>query len=566
MEDEKFSDKVFATADQAVGHGGEKVPVLGYLIWYSIKESRMKITDLRRIFTQVGISSDFIPEETSKINAFKRATSELSEEIEVEIEPGKTAVYMVRTKAKSDDELVKSVIKEIRDATNKTLEYKEIGRAHFDKDTEDVRYFDLETDSQPVTTQIKQLYSTYCSNLTGKQIRAVFHEIIQSMSPTLVRPSGAVYFIPYVHADMVQKMEVLSKELGAFGITDFESAFESIPLIDADKTRALVEVRFEEQNTRDADRTLVELSKMLQGTDATPKTAAKYVEQVKAAKENIARYEGLLNKEMSVARMKVEVLDGQVQKLIEKIAQQPIVQPAKKESKKEAAGTPAVAIVVPHHETAQASAAPAEAVVEAGAAQAPAAEIIVASVPATDKGAAPFMTTNSTIVLVQTPGSGFTSQRVPAVEQPVIDKETKEPEKDIQLFIEPMVQPVKEAPAPTVQTALTVVEPEPVSAQPAPSIAVLEPVVVAQAPVTAAVSDVQAASEAAVGTIVEGLSRAPEGSGVLVLSETVLDRESAIEVQAEAAAQQEVRHGEYPGITERPGSAAEFTTESLLLS
>ena len=565
MEDEKFSDKVFATADQAVGHGGEKVPVLGYLIWYSIKESRMKITDLRRIFTQVGISSDFIPEETSKINAFKRATSELSEEIEVEIEPGKTAVYMVRTKAKSDDELVKSVIKEIRDATNKTLEYKEIGRAHFDKDTEDVRYFDLETDSQPVTTQIKQLYSTYCTNLTGKQIRAVFHEIIQSMSPTLVRPSGAVYFIPHAHADMVQKMEVLSKELGAFGITDFESAFESIPLIDADKTRALVEVRFEEQNTRDADRTLVELSKMLQGTDATPKTAAKYVEQVKAAKENIARYEGLLNKEMSVARMKVEVLDGQVQKLIEKIAQQPIVQPVKKESKKESAGTPTVAIVVPHNETTQTSTEPAGAVAEIGAAQAPAAEIVVASVPAPDQSAAPIVAANSTIVLVQTPGSGFTSQRVPVVESPVVIIEAREPDEGMQLSVKPRVQPVKEAPAPTVQTALSVVEPEPVSAQPAASIAVLEPVVVEQAPVTAVVSDAQAASEAAVGAIVEGLSRAPEGSGVLVLSETVLDRESAIEVQAEAAAQQEDRHGEYPGITERPSSPFEFTTESLLL-
>lgn len=36
--DEKFSDKVFATADQAVGHGGEKVPILGHLIWYSVKE------------------------------------------------------------------------------------------------------------------------------------------------------------------------------------------------------------------------------------------------------------------------------------------------------------------------------------------------------------------------------------------------------------------------------------------------------------------------------------------------------------------------------------------------
>ena len=550
MNDTKFSEKVFATADQAVGHGGEKVPVLGHLIWYSVKESRIKITDLRRIFTQIGISPDFIPEETSKINAFKRATSELSEEVEVEIEPGKTAVYMVRLKAKSDDELVKSIIKEIRDSTNKTLDYKEIGRAHFDKDTEEVRYFDLEPDSQPITTQIKQLYSTYCSYLTGKQIRAVFHEIIQSMSPTLVRPSGAVYFIPYAHADMVQKMEVLSKELGAFGITDFESAFESIPLIDADKTRALVEVRFEEQNTRDADRTLVELSKMLQGTDATPKTAAKYVEQVKAAKENIARYEGLLNKEMSVARMKVEVLDGQVQKLIEKIAQQPIVQPAKKESKKEA-GTSAVAIVVPHHETAQASAAPAGAVLEAGAAQAPAAEIVVASIPAPDQSSAPIVAANSTIVLVQTPGSGFTSVRVAAMEQSVHDAEAGELGKDPQFVsVEPLVPPAKETPVVSVQTALQSVEPGNTNIPAAASIAVSETV---EAPVAVVVPS------AGVGVTVN------EAEGMLVLPEDVIERESDIEVQAEVQAQQGNVHNEHPVITERVVSTTDFTTESLLL-
>ncbi|CAG1006205.1 hypothetical protein METP3_03789 [Methanosarcinales archaeon] len=355
--DEKFSDKVFAAADQAVGHGGEKVPILGHLIWYSVKESRIRTSDLRKLFAQVNIPMDFMPEEPSKINAFKRATTELSEETEVDIGEGKHAVYMVRLAAKTDDEIVKSIVKEVRDASKKALtseDYAEIGRVHFDKDTEDVRYYDLQPDSQPITTQIKQLYETYCSYLTGKQIRVMFHEIIKSMSPTLVRPSGAVYFIPYVHAEMVQKMEVLSKELVAYGITDYESAFESIPLIDADKTRALVEVRFEEQNTRDVDRTLVELSKLLQGTDTTTKTAAKYVEMVKASKETISRYEGLLNKEMSIARMKVEVLDQQVRKLVEKVAQQPLISP-KAEEKKETT-EPSIAVIVPHPEQAQESA------------------------------------------------------------------------------------------------------------------------------------------------------------------------------------------------------------------
>ncbi len=352
--DEKFSDKVFATADQAVGHGGEKVPILGNLIWYSIKESRIKIEDMRNLFAQIKIPTDFLPEEPSKINAFKRATTELSEEVEVDLGQGMTAVYMIRLTAKSDDEIVKSLIKEVRDASNKKLSYEEIGRVHFDKDTEDVRYYDLKPDSQPIITQIKQIYETYCVYLTGKQIRVMIHEIIKSMAPTLVRPSGAVYFIPYVHAEMVQKMEVLSKELAAYGITDYESAFESIPLIDADKTRALVEVRFEEQNTRDVDRTLVELAKLLQGTDTTTKTAAKYVEMVKASKETISRYEGLLNKEMSIARMKVEVLDQQVRKLVEKVAQQPLISPRVQEKK---TAEPSIAVVVPHPEQAQGSAA-----------------------------------------------------------------------------------------------------------------------------------------------------------------------------------------------------------------
>jgi hypothetical protein len=149
---------------------------------------------------------------------------------------------------------------------------------------------------------------------------------------------------------MVQKMEVLSKELAAYGITDYESAFESIPLIDADKTRALVEVRFEEQNTRDVDRTLVELAKLLQGTDATVKTATRYVEQVRTSKEIIAKYEGLLNKEMSIARMKVEVLDQQVRKLVEKVVQQPLISPLAQEKK---TAKPSIAVVVPHPEQVQ---------------------------------------------------------------------------------------------------------------------------------------------------------------------------------------------------------------------
>jgi len=428
---DKLSEKVFASADQALGHGGEKVPILGHLIWYSVKESRIKIEDMRRLFAQIGLPADFLPEEPSNINAYKRATTELSEEVEVKLDQNRTAVYMVRLTAKSDEEIVKSIIKEVRDAGDKRLSYEEIGRVHFDKDTEDVRYYDLQPDSQPIITQIKQLYETYRTYLTGKQIRAMFHEIIQSMSPTLVRPSGAVYFIPYVHADMVQKMEVLSKELANFGITDFQSAFESIPLIDADKTRALVELRFEEQNTRDVDKTLVELAKLLQGSDATVKTAAKYVEQVKMSKETISKYEGLLNKEMSIARMKVEVLDQQVQKLVDKVAQRQIVPESKPEEKKEETKEPTIAVIVPHPE--QALAASAEAGAEAGI-TAKSADALALAVPESNPNTLPAVIADSPTAVLKMEPALFKPENMEAMEQSVRDAEAMEPEKDPQLF------------------------------------------------------------------------------------------------------------------------------------
>ncbi len=431
---DKLSDKVFASAEEVLGHGGEKVPILGHLIWYSVKESRIKIEDMRKLFAQIGLPADFLPEEPSNINAYKRATTELSEEIEVKLDLNRTAVYMVRLTAKSNEEIVKSIIKEVRDAGNKRLSYEEIGRVHFDKDTEDVRYYDLQPDSQPIITQIKQLYETYRIYLTGKQIRAMFHEIIQSMSPTLVRPSGAVYFIPYVHADMVQKMEVLSKELASFGITDFQSAFESIPLIDADKTRALVELRFEEQNTRDVDKTLVELAKLLQGSDATARTAAQYVEQVKKSKETISKYEGLLNKEMSIARMKVEVLDQQVQKLVDKVAQRQIVPESKPEVKKDDTRTPSIAVVVPHPEQTQALVAAAEVGTEAGITAKPS-NVVALAVPDSDPKSLPAVIADSpTTVLKTEPAEVFTPENMKAMEQSVRNAEAGEPEKDPQLF------------------------------------------------------------------------------------------------------------------------------------
>jgi len=96
---------------------------------------------------------------------------------------------MVRLSAKSDEEIVKSIIKEIRDAGDKRLSYEEIGRVHFDKDTEDARYYDLQPDSRPIITQIrscmKRIALTSRANRSGQySMSPDTNSRVQSSPPT----------------------------------------------------------------------------------------------------------------------------------------------------------------------------------------------------------------------------------------------------------------------------------------------------------------------------------------------------------------------------------------------
>ena len=62
---EKLSDRVFASDVDTIAHGGEKVPILGHLIWFSVEESRIEPQELRKLFAKIGIPAEFIPDEIS---------------------------------------------------------------------------------------------------------------------------------------------------------------------------------------------------------------------------------------------------------------------------------------------------------------------------------------------------------------------------------------------------------------------------------------------------------------------------------------------------------------------
>ncbi|MDW7728283.1 MAG: DUF6744 family protein, partial [Candidatus Methanoperedens sp.] len=274
----------------------------------------------------------YLPENPTPIGAFKRATTELSETLEEKLDNDRTAVYLVRQIASDDIEIVKSIMREVRDKTNKRLSYNEVGRAHFDKDRKEPRWY-ANTGCEKIITQLEELYAQYEQFITAQQIRTFLHRIIHGLDPTLVRPSGAVYFIPHTHSDMVTRLETLMTSLEPYGISIFKSTFESIPLIDAEKTRAIVSARFEEQNTLEVDRALKELTILLKSdSEVTPATAGTYVSKVKNLKSVIEKYESLLQTELAVSKTKTDILHQQVTLLLEKVGRKPVPVPVHRPS------------------------------------------------------------------------------------------------------------------------------------------------------------------------------------------------------------------------------------------
>lgn len=50
----KLSNKASASSEDAIAHGGEKVPIIGHLICFSVKESRIEPEEVRKLFAKIG--------------------------------------------------------------------------------------------------------------------------------------------------------------------------------------------------------------------------------------------------------------------------------------------------------------------------------------------------------------------------------------------------------------------------------------------------------------------------------------------------------------------------------
>jgi hypothetical protein len=192
----------------------ENSKIIGYLTWYSVAEAYYNREELLLKLTNVGLEG-FMPRPINPADAFRRATKAIERRVASD-EPGIFFNFIVRNVA-SDNEIVqRNIVKETVDSKGKKLSYSEEEAVFiFNRKSEKIDVFQNNSNDiiNGLIEETERLFEIFKDHHDSQAVRVIALNILKSMSPTPVRPSGGVYFVP---AKFEKKLRSLCKFLSSF--------------------------------------------------------------------------------------------------------------------------------------------------------------------------------------------------------------------------------------------------------------------------------------------------------------------------------------------------------------
>jgi hypothetical protein len=321
---------------------GNGAPLLGHLVLYSIYESQVTPDQLALWFIELDLDKSFLPGEIRASDVFEKITgpagvkrvhaigaAQSTYRRNQDGDTGQTATLMVRHVSRDSNEIVRHVVREVRDAGAKALSYDshvatvifrrdqdpkaahgagslqvlpdadEIGRLPLDEQREVLRMLD----------EITEAMRTGRLFLSADRLRKMIRDYVESLSP--VRIKSGDYFVGRQHAETLARLRDLVKRF------QNKSAVTRIPLPDADEQREMVINAFVTQT----DEELRKLSYEIRGAIAAgiKEDSARVKDLVRRFRElkaTAAEHEKLLGNSIEDAHASMEIVNAQLRKLL----------------------------------------------------------------------------------------------------------------------------------------------------------------------------------------------------------------------------------------------------------
>ena len=280
---------------------------IGHLFWYSIGDDLYGRNLLEQTLVQTGLSQGFMPHEIRLVDAFRRATKDV--EANLNLGNGVVENYMIRDVYADNHTVVRHIVKEQVDSKGKRLSYYENEAVLIlDKKVETMSFSaDSSSYSWELCQEATRLFETYKNHHNGQAVRSMVQSILKTLSPTPVRPSGGVYFVPAAYDEELQKL------------TSFCSAFPKgegfkIQVVNSAESLKMVEMKVSDH----LESLYGQCQHAAADSSLSKSKLAEIIDEAKRVIGGYKNYEGILSQKKDEMEARILLIRDSVTILLEK--------------------------------------------------------------------------------------------------------------------------------------------------------------------------------------------------------------------------------------------------------
>jgi hypothetical protein len=260
-------------------------PLLGHMVFYSVYEGRVTQTDLERWFLELGLDSAFLPPPIRPVDAFEQTTGSRALRLSYPLDGqrpltagGKRArrrtdgtaceaTLMLRPVRRDRHQIVRNVVREVRDETRTRLSYSpHVAECIFTYDRSDAaspgagtlqinpNYSaisklsdDEQMTVQRVLAQLREHFERRCVYYSSDRLRHLLRTYVEHLGSTRLLRTGRVYFVHRAHASIVAALRELTDRMGS------NSHLVRVPIPDQDEMREMIIKAFTTKARDDLD-------------------------------------------------------------------------------------------------------------------------------------------------------------------------------------------------------------------------------------------------------------------------------------------------------------------------
>lgn len=286
---------------------------LGSLCWYTIRDQEITRDDITKKLTAARLDAAFTPRRTAPSDAFRRAVRD-AEVKKVARFDGTFANFLLRYVTSSKDELACHIVREVVDANNRRLSYEQTAEVGLDRIGNTIYRKNLagfRADEPDIATDVAQRFARCLDHYNGGHLRIIVHDVLRTLSPIAVRPSGGVYFVPQEGETTLRKLQAFVKSLGG------ESDMWLMPVLDNNDSRAVVRSTLDAEVASTSAQVIEDLRRMLaRKGEISEGDQRRALMELHRLQDLTARYKSILEDSLLDAQSRLEVAIAQVTSLL----------------------------------------------------------------------------------------------------------------------------------------------------------------------------------------------------------------------------------------------------------